>query len=498
MTDWIAEQRAAALPNAAQLGDYRDYARGRHALELSPGERRILSNALKHLMTDNLCRTALQALTNPLKIVRFDVDGDGPLQEAKQQYLERVALLNALPTLSKAVHWAMLRDGDHALGLSWHAPTGRVILQRESWWNGVQGVFVAYDDADRVSYAVKEWQTGETWRRTVWWPDRIERYARESFNDDWQPFVLESDGGMWPVPWLDSRGQPLNPPIVHFANVQLPNDGRGDGEEDAAPDSRYGTSELDGGPMGIQDAVNSIHLDVLGAAKFTGFPMLGLMGFQPQVDANGNEVPFVVEPGAVIRSSDASSRVERIQPGSLAELERALTIELQAFSRATTVPVHKLIAGNDMSGVSRILSMLDYFDKLEGIINAAAPAWASVMHKATRLANTFGKAGLDEQSMISAVYAPVIRYDPLTQAQIVQAVAPFVSRREKLRLLDYSTQEQDRILTEMDEDDAASVEGQRALAETARTRALTQAEQASMAEGMTGIAARIQAAAGGA
>lgn len=486
LMEQIERDRAVALPDAAKLGDFRDYARGTQSIDLTPGERRIIKNSLQHNYSDNLCKAALQALTNPLRILRFDVDdNDVPQQqqqtpaistngngatpppeppktpaEIKSEWIERAVILNNLPTLQKLVHWSMCRDGDHAVAVSWYvAPgqkpqDGRALFQRESFWNGVQGVWPAYDDNDRVDYWVKEWNTDDGLRRTVWWPDRIERYIQYQQGTDWQPFILDSDNRQWPVPWIDSKGQPLNPPLVHFANVQMPNDGRGDATDAAEPDSRYGMSELDGGVLGIQDSVNRIHLDILSSANFAGFPMLALLGFRAQLDANGVEAPYVIEPGAVIRSDDPASRVERIQPGSLAETERALMIELQSFSRATTIPIHKLITSDEMSGVSRILSMLDYFEKLEAIAAATAPQWASLMHKATRLANTFGKAGLDETLHITTVFAPVIRYDPLTQSQIATAIAPFVSEREVLRLLNYTPSEQDKIMDEKDDDRA--------------------------------------------
>jgi len=501
LDDPIAEERADALPNATALSDYRQYARGRQRDALTPGEQRILANSLRHLLTDNLCRAALQALTNPLKIARLDVAGEGPGADAVRAFVDDVATLNALPTLSRAVHWAMLRDGDHALSLKWHAPTGKVLLQREAWWNGTQGLFVAYNDDDRVRYAVKEWPVADGWRRTLYYPDRIERYRRDARMDAWTPFPLPEDGGVWPVPWVDSRGAPLNPPFVHFANVQVPNDGAGS-EDDDAPDSRYGVSELDGGVLGLQDAVNQVLRDVLASAAFAGFPMLALMGFPPMLDATGAETPLTVEPGAVLRSSDAGARAERIEPGSMAELERALGMLLKAFSRATTVPLGKLVGADWPSGTALILSMLDYFEKLEAIADATAPMWASVMHKATRLANTFARAGLDESLPITVEYAPVIRYDALTQAKVATAIAPFVSEAEVLRTLGYTQAQIDSILAERADDQARNPDVQRTLAEVQRTQAIVAAEQraaqpGTMTPDTAALMDRITQAAGG-
>lgn len=500
LMDRIEAERNAVLPDAADLVEFRNYAAGRQKVELAPGEVKALQNALSHDFCDNLCAKAIETLTAPLNIARWDVspsrDGGEADAAAVQAFVDRTALLNNLSVLAGRAHQAKLCDRDHYVALKWYQPNprqpGRVLLQQEDAWDGTTGAWVVYDDDDRVRYGAKDWRTAAGLRRVVWWPDRIERYIKTDTADEWAVYDRPDLGLPWQSAWVDAQGEPLNPPLVHFANTTSFTGGGG-----GKSDSRYGRSELDGGVLGIQDAVNSIHIDILGSARHAGFPMLGLIGFQPMVDEQGNEVPFAVEPGSVVRTTDPNARIERIQPGSIAELERALLIELKAFSRMTGVPVHNF-TGQWPSGTALILSMMDFFDKLRSIINGLTSEWGSVMHKATRLANTFGRAGLDEDAPIAPRFDEVIRFDPLTQAQIADAVSKHVSRREVLRMLNKTEAEQDRILTEMDEDDAASVEGQRALAETARTRALTQAEQASMAEGMTGIAARIQAAAGGA
>ena len=92
------------------------------------------------------------------------------------------------------------------------------------------------------------------------------------------------------------------------------------------------------------------------------------------------------------------------------------------------------------------------------------------------------------------MFAPVQTFDPLTQAQIVDAKAKYVSERETLRLLGYAPEEQTRILDERAADASGTPDAQRTLAETARTRALTQAETA-QAPDAAGIMQRIMDAA---
>ena len=457
MSEWdaiherIEGERRAGLPEAERVRDFREYARGRQRGTLTLGQQRILRGVLGHPFCENVCRRVLGEVRNRLRLARFEVAGGGAGAEAVTAFLEKVWTLNRLPALSSAVHWAMLRDGNHAVGLGWLAEgnRGRVALTRERWWNGKSGIFVGYDDHARPTYAVKEWQRGDGQaRRTVWWSERIERYVLG--DGGWEPFTLASDEGQWPQPWVDGAGQALGIPVVHFANVQAPNDGPGD-DGAGEPDPLYGMSELDGGILGLQDEINDLHRDITAAARFAGYQMLYATGVMEQVDEEGRVIPYQVEPGAMLTDSSSEARFGVLPAGSLAELKTALDIKLQAVARMAGVPMH-LISGDWPSGEALLRAEIPLIDKVETLGAVVGPAWASVAHKATRLENVFGGSGLDEALLIAAAFAPVARRDPLTLALVAERMAPFVSRRERLRILGYGTKEQERILAEMEGD----------------------------------------------
>jgi len=440
--DAIAQRRAAAQPDAAQASAFRAYARGRQRGTLTSGQQRILRGLLGHLFCDNVCHMALSRVAARVSLARFTIDGDDAATAALETWLRAWWVLNQFERLSAEVQYAALRDGNHGVALEWR--DGRVVCTREPWWNGTHGLWVAYDDLGRPEYAVKEWER----KRTVWYPDRIERYQLSG--DGWQPRRLDGDAS-WPVPWRDARGAPLGLPVVHIAAFDRPNDGDAPGD----PLPYYGMSLLDGGVLGLQDEINDVQRDLSAAARFAGYQMLYGTGIQPVYDEAGNEQPIIVEPGAFFRDPSADARFGALPAGSLAELERTLTVKLQAVSRMTGVPQH-LIAGDWPSGEALLRAEQPLVDKATTLAGAIGPAWASLAHKATRLANVFGGAGLDETLLISAVFDPVDRRDPLTLALIAEKRAPFVSRRETLRTLGYAPREQDRILAEMDDDRAQS------------------------------------------
>jgi hypothetical protein len=445
--DRIESERKRALPRAEDVKAFRNYARGRHPGTLTVGQQRILRGLLGNLFCDNVCKRILQELRNRLRLVRFSVGAGETESRAVHEYLREVWVKNKIPSLSSSVHWAMFRDGNTAVALEWVG--GRAVLTRERWWNGKTGMFVAYDDKGRVTYAVKEWQDAEGLKRTVYFEDRIERYRQDGAG--WKARALKDDppntNGI--VPWVDDRQRPLGVPVVHFANVQVPNDGDGDdGNEETDPN--YGMSELDGGMLGLQDEVNDAHRDISAGGRFAAYQMLYATGCKLKKDDEGNDVPLVVEPGAVFHDEDSQARFGRIEAGTLAELERKLIIKTKAMCQNASVPMH-LIAGDWPSGEALMRAEMPLIDKVETVGASTGPAWGSVAYKSMKMANAFGAAGLDEAALITSEFAPVARRDPLTLASVAEKLSKYVGLRETLRILNYSPEDVERILEDLKE-----------------------------------------------
>lgn len=456
--DRIEAERKAALPDAARLKDFREYARGRQRGTLNAAQERVLRGLLGQLFCDNACKRVLAEQRNRLRLARFDVAGDGERATSLSAYLREVWTKSSIPALSAAAHWAILRDGNHGIGLRWIGDGGgRCTLKRERWWNGETGLYIHYDDDDRPEYAVREWYMQAGKRRTIYFPERIERY--EQNGEGWRMFNLEADvrdgsGDIAPVRWRDRRNEPLGIPFVHFANLQVPNEGKGTNSAEE-PDARYGSSELDGGFLGLQDEINDVHRDLTAGGRFAGFGMLTATGTTAPKDDAGNDVPFRPEPGGCLHSEDGKARFGMLQPSSLEELERLLTIKLLAVSRMSGVPQH-LIAGDFPSGEALLRAERPLVDKVETLGASVGPAWSSVMHKAVRFSNTFAGTDFDEEMLIVSVFAPAERRDQMTLAAVAEKLSPFVSKREVLRLLNYAPADIDRILQEMADEFQAS------------------------------------------
>lgn len=461
--DDIRQQREASSPEAEKLKLYRRYARGRQDGTLNAQQRKILGNLIGKRFCDNVVARILGELRNRLRLTRMEVAGETEASDRVQTYLRQLWTMNHVKQMANTVHWAMLRDGDHAVSLN-HITTedgdSRVVMRRELWWNGENGMWVAYDDNGRPKYAVKDWDEDGTRYRTVYRRDRIKRFRREG--EGWTPYSLPDDpeaGGEGTVPWTTDgtpTGEPIGIPVVHFANIQIPQDPEGSGSEDE-PDPMYGSSELGGGLVGLQDEVNDVHRDITSAARFAGYPMMYGTGVSQPTDNDGNPTSYNPEPGAFFRADSPDAEFGRIQAGSIEPLMNTLETKLEAMSRQSSVPMFA-IQGDWPSGEALIRAEMPLVDKVQTIADSVGPAWGSLMHKATRLHNVFGGGSLDEDLMISAVFGDPRRRDEATQAEVAERVAPFVSQRETLRILDYRPSEIDRIMQERREERDAFTE----------------------------------------
>jgi hypothetical protein len=434
----IDRERKAANPRASKLRDFRNYARGVQRGTLTKAQYDILKGVTGRDFCDNICKMVLEASSSRLQLVRFEVAVATVLE-----WLHDFWVLVSMAEFSGQVHFATLRDGNHAVSLAWDNEAKRVRLARELWWDGKSGIFVAYGDLGRPTYAVKEWKNEAGLpRRVVYWPDRIERYVKDG--EGWQPYK-DPDGTPWTDRWLDRAGAPLGIPVVHFKNSHIPAD-----SSDGDADSAYGLSDLDGGVLGLQDEINDIQRDITAAARYTGYQMLYATGYTPGEDADGNVIPPRVEPGAFFYNKQAGS-FGTLPAGDLGQLEKAHTMKLQAVSRMTATPLH-MIGGDWPSGEAILRAEQPLVEKATTLGTTFGPAWGSVAHKATLLYNAFAAGGLDVEAMIISVFAPPDRRDPLTLSAIARAQARFVSRRQVLRILGYSPDQIEAIIQELDAD----------------------------------------------
>ena len=447
----IEIDRTTFFRSPRQIKLFREYAAGNQPMTLTDEQRDILDGLLANSFSDNVCHQVVAEAAARLDLLRFDCEDN-----AVKEFLDQFALRTNLGDFSGQTHYSSLRDGDYALTLGWdpgkgRPGDGRVTLLQEPWWDGQNGVFIAYSAQGEPLYAVKEWESLSGFRRrTVWFEDRIERYASDG--GVWLPFALPSDstapgggdGAAWPAGWIKSDGTPLHIPVIHFSNLS-----RGNGYSGF---SVYGTSELDGGVLGFQDQINDLQMDISAAARMTGYQMITITGTPPPKDEAGNPAPFTVSPGGVLHSTDPAARFGRIEAGDISQLISTYQAKLRAVSRMTRTPLHSITGGDWPSGEALLRSELPAINKARAQIKKLSAAWIEVAHRATEIANVFSNTGMDEDAVISAVFAKPDQSSQLSMAAVVQTIAPYISADARLRLLDFTPAEIVTIRAEMKQD----------------------------------------------
>ena len=422
----ISRERSAALPDAAMVRDYRSYAEGKQRATISAEQKAILGSVYGHEFADNVCDLILSTAASRLELTGWRVD-----DEATKTFLDDLYVKNQVADFSYDVHYSAPRDGNHAIGIRWlpdstpktaidanpetEAPetrgSGRVTIHHEPWWNGNdtgEGVFVAYDASGFPAYAVKDFTQvmgGDTGpvltrrRRVIYWPDHFERYIHEGAG--WSLMRLDSDPSTSPdgiVPWEKADGSPLGIPIIHVPN----------GRFGKAP---YGVSDLAGGIMGQQDHLNDLQWDLVAAARLTAFQMIAATGIS-------SVEKLRVGPGRILQAGSADARFTPIPAGDLSQIINAIKQKLESIARNSATPAHEITGGDWPSGVALLRSEIRFIGKIQRMAKTIGPAWATVAHRATEVANTFGGLGLNEDALITAVFAPPEKLDALALAQV--------------------------------------------------------------------------------
>lgn len=354
----------------------------------------------------NICRPVVSAVLAELNLVGF---GTGEQGERKPlaEFAAAAMTANRLDALQKDVHETALRDRESFVIVDWDAVNGRPRLTWIPRYTSLSadgdemGCYMIYPDDDYTQpplAAVKRWveetASGTRMRMTVYYPDRIERFA---FGRTWEQYT-DQPGDPWPTPWVDDTGQPLGIPVVHFKNASL------------RPEA------WDAIPM--QDAVNKLLLDILAAADLTGFRVLFVKGFIPTSDglelaADGSNMATIA-PGQMIGTKNESADVKAIDGADPTPLMDTLTSIIQHTAHITDTPPGRFSASAQVqSGDSQKEQNKPFYAKVDDRRIRFGNAWEDVMTMARKLANLFGQAGLDESVPFSAVWKHSFTYDDL-------------------------------------------------------------------------------------
>jgi len=424
---------------------YRAYARGDQPSTLTPEQAELLANLTGNARADNICHQVCAEAADRVQMEGWQIETNA----AVQAFADELYIKSAVADIQGEAHYNANRDGNTALLVSPTADGTRIRLTLEEWWDGRQGVFISPGGEGREPYAVKDrlvwgegaraglpvWVSADTGaaavasgvdtlrvRRFVYYADRIEKWQRADLTvagAEWEPFEDPADapgtryvgGERHIVAWEEADGSPLHIPYVHFANA-----GRMHGIQ--------GLSELAGGVLSFQDDLNENDADLAAATRLTAFQILWIKGYTAEIDEITNKAiapDLKLAPGVFLRDTSADFAAGAIPAGDITQIIAAKNEKLASVARSTRTPRHTISGGDWPSGDALERAERPAVDKARRQAAKFGPAWATVLHRAVEQANTFGKAGMDENALIVTRFGEFERRDPLYTLSVERA-----------------------------------------------------------------------------
>ncbi len=412
----------------------------------------------------NICKTIVTAVLDELNLIGFDTGEQGDVKPLSE-FATKVLTDNRVDELQKSVHLCALRDRESFVIVDWiKTPEGGrprltwmpryTSLTNETLAGDEMGVVMVYPDDDfsqPAIAAIKRWvetvQEGmalkQRMRKTIYYPDRIERYF---YGSGWQHYTDKEDE-TWPIPWVDDKNQPLGIPVFHFKNADLSPEAW-----DAIP---------------LQDAINKLLVDVLGTADTTGFAIFFTSGFIPTVDGlplkADQSNAATVAPGSLVGTTKENADMKKLSGESPVPLLDAMTQIVMFAAHITSTPPSRFRDGSQVaSGDSQKETSKPFNSKLNDRRVLFGNAWENVMSMARKLANLWGNANLDPEVPFSALWKYSFSMDELVQKKSLG-----VPQEQIWKEMGYTAQEIEA-MKNMDEY-KLKVDSQKASLETARS-----------------------------
>ena len=303
-----------------------DYYYGRHKLAFATDKFRNAFGSLLKAFSDNLCAVVVDTVADRLQVIGF---ADEAGVQAVSDATAVIWRVNRMDRRSGETHVEALRSGD-AFVIVWPDAQGvpRIYPQAGHLCT------VQYDDEQpgQISQAAKLWRdSANRWRLTLYYPDRIEKYATSvnsgaDFPGDigaFKPF--ETPGEAWPL---------TNPygrvPVFHFANN--------------APTGALGRSEL-ADVIPLQDGLNKSITDMLVAMEFVALPQRWVTGLEVELDETTGKPKTLFVPGAdrIWSVAAPDARFGQFETANFAQfvaVQEAFRVEIARVSRT---PLHHLM-----------------------------------------------------------------------------------------------------------------------------------------------------------
>lgn len=435
---WLAEQELTRQRNVQTM---RNYYAGEQEVRLTPRQKQYLGHAMGGRFVDNACREVVDSVTDRLLLSGW-TSGDAELATWLSGLFTS---LRRLAVIANDVHKMAVRDGEAFLLVGWSG-AGVQLVPHQRYVDGQaggdgSGVLAVYPDGDTnqpMAYAAKRWagtivnergQREARPRMTLYFPDRVEKYMRETSDESgWRQYQDEGDAG-WPLPWVDRTGRPLGIAAAHFRNSDAQSE-----MWDAVP---------------LQDAINKSLVDILAAADTAGFRLLFARGFTPTTDgkepqADGSNL-LTLAPGSIISTRAPDADLKEIPAGDIKALLETYDRLILRLAKVTRTPLDQFtrqVASADTQKEEKepLLAKVRLRQAL------FSEGWEAALQLAAGLASTYGGQMLNPPAMPEVLWEPAETRDEKAELEALQIKAGLGVPQEQLwREMGYTEEEIDRM-----------------------------------------------------
>lgn len=436
---WALQQITARAP-AYKLA--RDYYDGRHRLAFATEKFRQAFAGLFHAFALNLTAPVVDAVHERVRIEGWGLT-DGTDEAADGAPLEASALwsMDQLGMMASEVHREALVTGDGYV-IVWPGLDGGPV-----WHPQVAEEMVCRYDPERpgrITFAAKAWVSAETGRArlTLYYPDRLERYATAGKVGAGLPEGIETF-----EPYADHQGAPVVPnpwgvvPVFHLPN--------------RAGVGRRGSPEhVQAIP--VQDALNKTVLDLIVGGEFQSLPQRWATGLELPTDANGEPVAPKAGPGRLWSYPDPEARFGQFEAADLRQLLEVKGDFSSDVARVTGTPLHRFMLvgdGNWPSGEALKTAEAPLVAKVETRTEVWGAVWGWAMGLALRMAQ------LPADRPLRPVWRSPASRSQLEDVTVAEAkVRLGVTREQALVELGYSREEAAAMVSASEEERARAVD----------------------------------------
>lgn len=351
----------------------------------------------------NVCRPVVSAVTERLAVIGFDCpgaevqDANGSTTNPQSDWAWNVWQRNRMDAKQDDVHDGAVRDREYFVLVDWDdvnqmprfTPHQRYTdAEADGDGEGCKAIYANDDPNQELLYVAKRWsefytdergQFNQRMRMTLYYPDRVEKYAME--RGGWDVFTGDGDNGV--VEWKDAAGKPLGIAAVHFRNKDLQCEAR-----EALP---------------IQDAINKTYIDFLAAADTASLRILYTLGFvlttdgKPLKEDQSNAAKIVPGMVAATTKSAQEAAIGAIEPFDPTKLLDAIDRQILYAASVTDTPASRFQFSKQVAAADTLKEQNEpLFAKIEKRQILLGNGWEDVMTFARRLANFKARAGFDE------------------------------------------------------------------------------------------------------